>query len=413
MAGRFIAVAAAIMAVALGVWTPASDAKTYVATNGGDGRHSLEMAMHRANRHEGADRLVIASSFDLQRPITARDDLTIIGRRSRGHYLYGGDPIRPREHYGTIRFNAPGKAHFAVRGLSMLYIALVARDPLVIEDVRSVGGREFDYAPEVGLLPLQAGRVDVVDSEFTGWNKAIEVPNDNTVNLRRTRVEDNGVGVHLIGGRTRIRETIIDRNSPGGGVSGGGDATISRSTLSNNEGVLGGGLSLSLARGWIRNSTVSGNSATGSDRSAGNGGGIFIGNPDDFSIEATTITDNQASDAGGGLYVTSTTGPVDVQSSIIGGNTAASGADCAVAPPNALRSDGGSVFGTPSCAAGAGDLVADPLLAPLGDNGGPTPTHGLLSGSPAIDHGVDLGLPTDQRGVARDSHPDSGSFERR
>jgi hypothetical protein len=408
-----MALIAAATVIASSAVVEDADAKTYVATNGGDGRHSLEMAMHRANRHEGADRLVIASSFDLQRPITARDDLTIVGRRSQGQYLYGGDPIRPREHYGTIRFNAPGKAHFAVRGMSMLYVALVARDPLLVEDVRSVGGREFDYAPEVGVLPLQAGRVDIVDSELVGWDRAIEVPNGNTVSVRRTQVEDNGVGVHLIGGRARIRDTIVNRNSPGGGVAGGGDATIARSTVSHNEGELGGGLSLSLVHGWIRNSTVSGNSATGSDRSAGNGGGIFIGNPDDFSIEATTITDNHASDAGGGLYVTSTTGPVDVQSSIIGGNTAVSGAECAIAPPNALQSGGGNVFGAPSCPAAAGDLIADPLLAPLGDNGGPTPTHGLLAGSPAIDHGVDLGLPTDQRGVARDAHPDSGSFERR
>src|SRR5262249_43067528 len=51
----------------------------------------------------------------------------------------------------------------------------------------------------------------------------------------------------------------------------------------------------------------------------------------------------------------------------------------------------------------SGDLTnSNPLLATLGDNGGPTFTMGLLPGSPAIDAGPAAGPPTtDQRGVAR------------
>jgi len=44
----------------------------------------------------------------------------------------------------------------------------------------------------------------------------------------------------------------------------------------------------------------------------------------------------------------------------------------------------------------------DPRLGQLADNGGPTQTYALLSGSPAIDRGVNDGCPTiDQRGVPR------------
>ena len=43
----------------------------------------------------------------------------------------------------------------------------------------------------------------------------------------------------------------------------------------------------------------------------------------------------------------------------------------------------------------------DPLLLPLADNGGPTPTHRLAPDSPAIDAGGDDCSLTDQRGVAR------------
>ena len=61
----------------------------------------------------------------------------------------------------------------------------------------------------------------------------------------------------------------------------------------------------------------------------------------------------------------------------------------------------------PPRGAEAGGVVGDlfnmnPLLGPLRDNGGPTPTQALLPGSPAIDHGDDAGCPTaDQRGVPR------------
>ena len=56
----------------------------------------------------------------------------------------------------------------------------------------------------------------------------------------------------------------------------------------------------------------------------------------------------------------------------------------------------------------------NPLLAPLNNYGGPTPTMALLPGSPAIDAGVTVpGVTTDQRGVPRPqgSAPDIGAFE--
>jgi hypothetical protein len=58
----------------------------------------------------------------------------------------------------------------------------------------------------------------------------------------------------------------------------------------------------------------------------------------------------------------------------------------------------------------------DPLLGPLADNGGPTLTHALLPGSPAIDAGnpaIPNPPPADQRGFARIYGPaiDIGSFE--
>jgi hypothetical protein len=69
----------------------------------------------------------------------------------------------------------------------------------------------------------------------------------------------------------------------------------------------------------------------------------------------------------------------------------------------------------PAAALDPTDLVnTDPLLGALADNGGPTLTHALLPGSPAIDAGVAVpGVTTDQRGVSRPQGiaPDIGAFE--
>jgi hypothetical protein len=83
-----------------------------------------------------------------------------------------------------------------------------------------------------------------------------------------------------------------------------------------------------------------------------------------------------------------------------------------------LVSSGNNLSSDATCAAsltGPGDLNnTNPLLGPLANNGGPTQTHALLAGSPAIDAAGGCPPPaTDQRGVVRPqgSACDIGSFE--
>jgi hypothetical protein len=74
-----------------------------------------------------------------------------------------------------------------------------------------------------------------------------------------------------------------------------------------------------------------------------------------------------------------------------------------------ICSDGSASFTAPSSVNNT-----DPLLGPLGDNGGPTPTMALLPMSPVIDAGDDsVCPPTDQRGVPRPQGLacDIGAFE--
>ncbi len=56
-------------------------------------------------------------------------------------------------------------------------------------------------------------------------------------------------------------------------------------------------------------------------------------------------------------------------------------------------------LGGETLAGGPNITGQDPKLGPLAANGGPTPTHALLAGSPALDKGSATGA--DQRGLAR------------
>jgi len=89
-----------------------------------------------------------------------------------------------------------------------------------------------------------------------------------------------------------------------------------------------------------------------------------------------------------------------------GGNVASNGY-------NLIRTNCGVITTT-------GDLIGfDPVLGPLADNGGPTPTHALADGSPALDRiprntkGCGAAFFSDQRGKPRPagSGCDIGAFE--
>jgi hypothetical protein len=168
----------------------------------------------------------------------------------------------------------------------------------------------------------------------------------------------------------------------------------------------------------IVNSTISGNRAVGDGDTPGRGGGIYSPYSARISVESSTVTGNRAQQ-GGGIAVPDGGGKTTVESSIVAGNGAASGADCAIFDVNgpvASLSRGGNVFGAAGCGPDhepSDVLASNPGLGPLKMNGGPTATHALRKGSPAIGNALKPGPKTDQRGVRRGKHPDSGSFERR
>jgi predicted outer membrane repeat protein len=154
----------------------------------------------------------------------------------------------------------------------------------------------------------------------------------------------------------------------------------------------------------LTNSTVSGNTA------GRNGGGIYASGTasDIVTIVSSTIVNNRAVIDGGGLVRASTTNPVNLRNTIIANNT-----DDGTAPDvsGSVVSQGYNLIENTTGAAISGTTTGnltgvDPNLGPLQDNGGPTQTHALLSGSPAIDKGESSGSTVDQRGLTRPvDHP--------
>ena len=176
----------------------------------------------------------------------------------------------------------------------------------------------------------------------------------------------------------------------------------------------------------VANSTFSGNSAQGGSagpadsspkavNGCGYGAGLF--NCDGtVSVDSTTFSANTlsgSSAAGGGIYnyQGSGTAGLTLRNTILanssGGADAVNNGGTVTAPAgNRNLIENNSGCGTPYS-------TADPNLGALADNGGPTRTHALLVGSPAIDTG-DTTLTTDQRGVfsrPQGAADDMGSFE--
>lgn len=261
---------------------------------------------------------------------------------------------------------------------------------------------------------FEAGPTMLINSTVSG----------NTAN------DGEGGGVRLwAGGNLVVRNSEISGNtaSSGGGFAlEGAGLTLAASTVSGNVAhASGGGIYDIFGAGIIvTSSTISGNSADG-------GGGGIMAVAASARLEFVTITDN-VSDAnadsyvpGGGLYVNGLMPqlPVAIRNSIVVGNRLGDGSanDCEGTVP----SDGGNIWGDQTACpnnSGAGDrnlaaLGLTPLqvLKPtLLDNGGPTKTHALVPGSPAIDRvAAASACPNDQRGAHRPHGAtcDSGAVE--
>jgi beta-glucanase (GH16 family) len=219
---------------------------------------------------------------------------------------------------------------------------------------------------------------------------------------------------------TLVNSTVSDNNS---GHTGGGvysffntTTTIERSTISGNVAAdVGGGLR-SLGNVDVVNSTISGNTASADFH----GGAVFV-TDGVMNMVNTTVAENTSTAGTADVFVgtfTAASATLNLTNTIVQSGPG-SGAACFLAPFGAgavaINSLGNNVFSDGTCFPIASDQSSiDALLGPLADNGGPTQTHALEAGSPAIDAADNAICPaTDQRGVARPQGAgcDVGSFE--
>ena len=201
---------------------------------------------------------------------------------------------------------------------------------------------------------------------------------------------NNGAGISNTGTLTVSASTVSGKI--GGGIfNNGGTITVDSSTLSGNSAGDGGGIANAYSgTATVTNSTISGNSASNF------GGGIendTFGGTVTLTLIGTTISGN----SGDGIHIGTSPGSatITVMNSIVAGNTT-----------NGTEDDCDVDFGLGCPGNGSGNVVGvPPLLAPLGNYGGPTQTMPPLPGSPAICAGliadIPAGVTTDQRGLPR------------
>ena len=273
------------------------------------------------------------------------------------------------------------------------------------------------------------GVLSLADMEVSGgqaqdWGGALM--NYGSSSLTRVVVSRNksadgrSCGAIANRGTVTITDSILQENETGWGSSGGAlcnptTATLVRTTVSQNIAHYAGGGISNTGTLTLTNSTVSGNTAAyygGGIRNAG-GGTVILNN--------STVANN-AGNLGSGISNgdgTANAGTVTLRNSLIADSI--NGDDCL----GVIAVEGNSFIENPGACSivGSGTLNGgfDPMLGPLADNGGPTFTHALLAGSPAID-AVPVAsctdtagnpLATDQRGISRPKGIacDIGAFE--
>jgi predicted outer membrane repeat protein len=184
----------------------------------------------------------------------------------------------------------------------------------------------------------------------------------------------------------------------GGGImnfSTNSTLTVNRCTVVGNSTDFSAGGLYNSGTTIINECTFTGNS-TGSGGSGG--GGIY--NDGIMTLSQSTVSGNTSTSTTGASGLATYFGTLAMTNTIVAGNTSPSGVQFA--------------YGTFTA---ANNLTSgNPMLAPLGNYGGPTQTMPPLPGSPAIDTGDAINaaaFTTDQRGYPRiaDGAPDIGAVE--
>ena len=322
-----------------------------------------------------------------------------------------------------IRGNRAVGAGFGGGGVAVRTGGLIlAEDSIVAANETGTGGDGGGILlREDGAIATPSAIV-IEDSEITDniadrAGGGVHLTTDGVVAIDRSVFADNaattgsGGGLVLSDADAQLTATTVDNNSAatgGGGIvlavatSPTAHLDLVRSTVSHNRAVLplvghGGGIladdeetGLSLV---LENTTVSNNTA------AMRGGGLHAYGGTHVTLHHATVVENQAP-VSANLHMVA--GTLDLQASVL---ALPVGADNATLLAVTVNSAGGNFTSDGSLGLGAPDTVsaADPQLAPLALNGGPTETRLPAMTSPLAGRiaAAAVSLPNDQRGITR------------
>lgn len=303
------------------------------------------------------------------------------------------------------------------------------------------------HGGDCGVLCNQIGTMTVSQSTIRNNDdrgSAVYNSPESVMTIQGSLITGNGSGVlnkavDTRGGYMTIRTSTISGNAnpfsdAGGGIDSTNQLMLEDVTIANNNALRGGGIAIRNAYAGpgpavIRRSTVLGNRATGSGAGDGGGGIAVLGGQ--VTLENVTLSGNVATRSGGGLLVNGPSaqlqnvtfqsndagdrrghsiavlaGGVAFRNTIIENAGSRLANNCfSVGGAGGLTSQGNNIEFANTCFLNLslGDIAGKTAsLGALQDNGGPTSTHALGSGSVAIDRGSATGCPSlDQRGRPR------------
>jgi hypothetical protein len=420
---KFIPFAGLFLAALIGF--PAEATNFTVSNLNDSGSGSLREAIDAANGTVGVDTITFTVSGTIVLGstlpnITDADGLTIDGT-GQSIIVSGNKAVRVMRVDAEAMLNlqnltvADGNSHEDRDGGGILNIGtLTVRHS-------TISGNNAQFGDGGGIF--NSGTLTVSDSTVSGngiypggtlgagiFNTGILTVTNSSVSGNSTSV--GGGGIFNTGTVTVTGCTFSGNDSGrGGGIANDGALTVTGSTFSDNfSDSLGGGISSS-GTVTVTNSTFSGNTTY-------QGGGIYNGGT--LTITNSTISDNRGNYGGSGIY---NDGALNLANTILANNVLGAGGDCFNYGSTNINASGINLVADGSCGASSDPahfITGDPMLSPLTDNGGPTLTHALRAGSPAIDAADDAicadplrGNNLDQRGVTRPQGPhcDIGAYE--
>lgn len=314
----------------------------------------------------------------------------------------------------TTKYAAVGGGAI-VQGPTYLYSSYVTGNSVTVSggaQFADAGGL-FAVSPATVYLSTIAGNSVRMSAGTTGRGPYLAIGGGLSAkygaNLLASTISGNRVTCS--GGTTSPPNTlclgggVIDGYGPGSNKAA---FSVAYSTISGNHAdFIGGGL-LSKYATTLTQSTLSGNSAMAGGGLTQKYGAVGQG----ATIYNSTIAANTATYYGAGIYDFPTTpsggslapAPITLVSSIVANNNSGGVPDDVFVQNSFTLTITGSndlvMAATSNITLPGATLRADPMLAPLANNGGPTQTMGLFAGSPALGTGINpKTYANDQRGT--------------